>query len=41
LYVERLFVCLGVDSERLDAEFVTGTDDAKCDFAAVCDEYLF
>ena len=41
LYVEGLLVGLGIDGQGLDSEFVTSANDAKCDFAPVCDENLF
>jgi hypothetical protein len=39
--VEGLLVGLGIDGQRLDPEFVTSADDAKCDFASICDEDFF
>ena len=38
LDVHGLVVGLGIDGDRLDAEFLAGADDAQGDFAAVGDE---
>jgi hypothetical protein len=36
--MERVAVRFAVDGNRTDPQFFAGTDDAKCDFAAVGDE---
>jgi hypothetical protein len=39
--VERVFVGLGVDGDRLDAEFLAGLDHPQGDFSAVGDQDFF
>ena len=38
LHVERIHVRLGINRQRLDAEFLAGADDAERDFAAIGDQ---
>jgi hypothetical protein len=37
LDVEGVVICLGVDGEGANAHVFAGADDAKGDFAAICD----
>ncbi len=41
LDVEGVVICLGVNGEGADAHVFAGTDDAKCDFAPICDKNFF
>ena len=39
--VQRVFVRLGIDGDRLDAEFLAGIDHPQGDFSAIGDQNFF
>lgn len=41
LYVQRIGIGFGVNGNRLNIEFLAGTDDAHCDFTAIGDQDAF
>jgi hypothetical protein len=38
--VHGLVIRLGIDGDRLDAEFLAGANDTQSDFATIGDEYF-